>query len=164
MPSQEPRQKKSYVWNHNAITARTQANQKTTTYILCTVNMPDLISSRQRSSCSRLRQNSSFWAWRRNLSSWTLRARMLGFTSTCRLGSTFFCGQINCPVTLTSMLGKGGWVHSTLTRSHHQRTWRLIMQACLKKHTLWPSIMPTSATKIQQHCFIDLHHKNQKTF
>ena len=49
-----------------------------------------LISSLHLSSASRRLQYSSLAAWRRNFSSCNFRARMLGFTSTCRLGSTFF--------------------------------------------------------------------------
>ena len=50
-----------------------------------------LISSLHLCSCSLLLQNSSFWACLRTFSSWILRALILGFTSTCKLGSTFFC-------------------------------------------------------------------------
>lgn len=50
-----------------------------------------LISILHRSSSSRLLQYSSFCICFLIFSSWIFLARMLGFTSTCKSGFTFFC-------------------------------------------------------------------------
>lgn len=58
---------------------------------ICSQLWSHLISIRHRSSSSLLLQYSSFCICFLIFSSWIFLARMLGFTSTCRSGFTFFC-------------------------------------------------------------------------
>lgn len=97
------------------------------------INIQYLISILQRSSSSLLLQYSSFCICFLIFSSWIFLARMLGFTSTCRSGFTFFYKKntaklyvreciLQCHWPLFSHCGPNYWSRIRMFQKNY--TWR----------------------------------------